>query len=253
MLNIDPLTGRDRVFSAPVEVSPVSAEPAASARPSTPAPVTIEDIAKGFGENIARATPQRLQALKGIADRINAESQVTTTAAAPTAPVAPPAPAAQPSVAEIANPKAEYYRPTGRATNGRVVPTPKELGFGIEGDPDSSATLRVAGSENEKAFNIADYLFNNGIRSPEILDQIPTDEDFMEAARLHGQSVGNAVPKNAYATTLHGKTLDLAKAHLAKMGEDEENGIPPKYAPKTEPDDFSDALQQSIANLGAKP
>jgi len=138
----------------------------------------------------------------------------------------------------------EYYEPTGRARNGRVVPTPAELGFRIAGDPDGSATLRVAGSENEKAFNAADYYFQN--RDPGALDQIRTDEEFMEQARQHGLRVGNAVPKNPYRTTLKGKTLELMKAHFRKMVEDEANGIAPRYEKQAEPEDYSDLLIRSL-------
>lgn len=259
-----------KAVAASVETeAPASTPSRAGAAPDPQAEDTklLDGIAQGqtgkATATFARLTPEQQLKARIIASNIKKASTPEPVTAAPE-PVSPATTSVNPSQsvqaptvssapatidelrAKVEAAKPEYYQPTGRATNGRIVPTPAELGKGISGDPDSSATLRVAGSENEKAFNVADFLFNKGVKNPAILDEIPTDEEFMEMARQHGKAVGNAVPQNKYQSTLHDKTLDLAKAHLQKMTDDEENGIPPQYRDASEPD-LMELLKQSIA------
>lgn len=118
------------------------------------------------------------------------------------------------------------------------IPTPAELGFGVYTNlrPEDSSTLLHIRAENEKAFNAADFAFQNGITDPNFWDGMtePDKRAFMNGAKQpdgtvaggalqHGRAADNPTPKTTYrpnpqtGSILDGHTLRLAKAHLAKM------------------------------------
>lgn len=130
---------------------------------------------------------------------------------------------------------AEFYP---KDTKG--IPTPKDLGFGVYADmvPDDSSTLAHIQAQNEKAYNVADYAFNSGIRDPKVFDMLDEEQrkDLVHEALAHGNKVGNPIPASTefedngaakkgtgYKTGLSGHSLRLAKAHLEKMAQDEIN------------------------------
>ena len=167
----------------------------------------------------------------------------------------------------------EHYQPTNRATNNRIVPTPVELGYrgvySAEG-PQGESWVRHMASQNEKAFNAADYAFQNGARDPRIFDNFTpkSAEDFRQEMLLHAKEIGNAHPrftvegtdsagnaivKGGYATPLQGMSADLAKAHLQRMVDNDAAGKPPvAEGPAKSETDLTEPLQRSIQDLQQK-
>ena len=151
----------------------------------------------------------------------------------------------------------EHYQPTNRATNNRIVPTPDELGVGVysKSGPNAAANVRVLASENEKAFNIADYAFQNGIKDPRIFDAMDPElrQRVTDEALDHGRKMGNAVPRTGYNTPINGTTAELAKLHLQHMVDNEAAGKPPVAEnPAKGETDLTEPLQRSIQDLQQK-
>jgi hypothetical protein len=230
--------------SPPVAAAGAVPEAAATQTPSTTAPVTPA----------SPVVPAPVPARQNVVSPAVAEPPLPGRTESPSQPtVAPEAIPSARSTAHVPPRSLEYY-PSGRPEH---IPTPGELGHGTYVPEDTelnSSVLEHQRAENEKGYNAAHYAYSTGITDPKIFDDMTEAQKraFMNGTKeepgqpaepgalQHGREVGNPTPKTQYqvnkktGSMLDGKTLDLAKAHLAKMVDEGGPAAPQQALPAPE-------------------